>query len=101
MIEVVGLTKRHGAQVAISDVSFAVAPGRVTGFLGPNGAGKSSTLRILLGLDPVPRMPTASSESVPSTQRSVASMTSRSLRNSVRRPDRYVAGVLWIPRTYS
>ncbi|MGV9382887.1 ABC transporter ATP-binding protein [Nonomuraea sp. NPDC003707] len=51
MIEVVGLTKRHGAQVAISDVSFAVAPGRVTGFLGPNGAGKSSTLRILLGLD--------------------------------------------------
>ncbi|MFI6737189.1 ABC transporter ATP-binding protein [Nonomuraea sp. NPDC050451] len=51
MIEVVGLTKRHGAKVAISDVSFAVAPGRVTGFLGPNGAGKSSTLRILLGLD--------------------------------------------------
>ncbi|MEV0386245.1 ATP-binding cassette domain-containing protein [Nonomuraea sp. NPDC050643] len=51
MIEITGLTKRHGKKLAISDVSFTVAPGRVTGFLGPNGAGKSSTLRILLGLD--------------------------------------------------
>ncbi|SEG72618.1 ABC-2 type transport system ATP-binding protein [Nonomuraea solani] len=51
MIEIVGLTKRHGTKLAIGDVAFTVAPGRVTGFLGPNGAGKSSTLRILLGLD--------------------------------------------------
>ncbi|ANN17811.1 ABC transporter [Amycolatopsis orientalis] len=45
------LTKRRGAATILSDVSFEVRPGRVTGFLGPNGAGKSSTLRILLGLD--------------------------------------------------
>jgi ABC-2 type transport system ATP-binding protein len=31
-------------------LSFAVTPGRVTGFLGPNGAGKSTTMKILLGL---------------------------------------------------
>jgi ABC-2 type transport system ATP-binding protein len=35
---------------AVSDLSFDVEPGRVTGFLGPNGAGKSTTLRALLGL---------------------------------------------------
>ena len=34
----------------MDDLSFTVAPGRITGFLGPNGAGKSTTLRILLGL---------------------------------------------------
>jgi ABC-2 type transport system ATP-binding protein len=36
--------------VAVDDLSFEVAPGRVTGFVGPNGAGKSTTLRMLLGL---------------------------------------------------
>ncbi|MCA2224048.1 ABC transporter ATP-binding protein [Nonomuraea aurantiaca] len=51
MIEIVGLTKSHGARLAVDDAGFTAAPGRVTGFLGPNGAGKSSTLRILLGLD--------------------------------------------------
>ncbi|MFN0283085.1 MAG: ATP-binding cassette domain-containing protein [Kineosporiaceae bacterium] len=44
------LTKRFGAVTAVDDLSFTVAPGRVTGFLGPNGAGKTTTLRILLGL---------------------------------------------------
>ncbi|MCW4386627.1 ATP-binding cassette domain-containing protein [Salinibacterium sp. SYSU T00001] len=49
-IEVRGLTKRFGAVAAVSDLSFTVAPGTVTGFLGPNGAGKTTTLRMLLGL---------------------------------------------------
>jgi ABC-2 type transport system ATP-binding protein len=44
------LTKRYGQVVAVSDVSFAVEQGTVTGFLGPNGAGKTTTLRMLLGL---------------------------------------------------
>jgi ABC-2 type transport system ATP-binding protein len=35
----------------VDDLSFTVAPGKVTGFLGPNGAGKSTTMRLLLGLD--------------------------------------------------
>jgi len=45
-----GLTKRFGDFTAVSDLTFAVEPGRVTGFLGPNGAGKTTTLRMLLGL---------------------------------------------------
>ena len=44
------LTKRFGPVLAVDDLSFSVAGGRVTGFLGPNGAGKTTTLRILLGL---------------------------------------------------
>ncbi|ADG80320.1 ABC transporter related protein OS=Tsukamurella paurometabola (strain ATCC 8368 / DSM / CCUG 35730 / CIP 100753 / JCM 10117 / KCTC 9821 / NBRC 16120 / NCIMB 702349 / NCTC 13040) OX=521096 GN=Tpau_3742 PE=4 SV=1 [Tsukamurella paurometabola] len=51
MIEVSGLTKTYGAVQAVNDLSFAVRPGRVTGFLGPNGAGKSTTMRCILGLD--------------------------------------------------
>ncbi|MBB3675279.1 ABC transporter ATP-binding protein [Modestobacter versicolor] len=50
MITIDHLTKRYGAQVAVSDVSFSCQPGTVTGFLGPNGAGKSTTLRSLVGL---------------------------------------------------
>ena len=49
-IEVRNLTKRFGSFTAVDDLSFAVEPGRITGFLGPNGAGKTTTLRMLLGL---------------------------------------------------
>ena len=51
MIEVRGLTKRYGDKVAVNDLSFAIEPGKVTGFLGPNGAGKTTTMRLILGLD--------------------------------------------------
>ena len=44
------LSKSFGPVRAVDDLSFQVAPGRVTGFLGPNGAGKTTTLRMLLGL---------------------------------------------------
>jgi ABC-2 type transport system ATP-binding protein len=49
-IEVSGLTKRFGDTLAVDDLSFGVAAGRIVGFLGPNGAGKTTTLRALLGL---------------------------------------------------
>jgi len=45
-----GLTKRFGSVLAVDSLSFALAPGTITGFLGPNGAGKTTTLRMLLGL---------------------------------------------------
>jgi ABC-2 type transport system ATP-binding protein len=51
MIEVEHVTKRYGDKVAVSDLTFTVSPGIVTGFLGPNGAGKSTTMRVILGLD--------------------------------------------------
>ncbi|MGV9320219.1 ABC transporter ATP-binding protein [Streptomyces sp. NPDC003660] len=50
MIEVREVAKCYGTKTAVSDLSFTVRPGRVTGFLGPNGAGKSTTLRMMLGL---------------------------------------------------
>jgi ABC-2 type transport system ATP-binding protein len=50
-IEARGLTKRFGDKLAVDELSFTVAPGRVTGFVGPNGAGKSTTMRMILGLD--------------------------------------------------
>ncbi|WP_159499987.1 ABC transporter ATP-binding protein [Microbacterium sp. 18062] len=51
MIVAENLSKDFGAKHAVSDVSFTVRPGRVTGFLGPNGAGKSTTMRMIVGLD--------------------------------------------------
>jgi len=51
MIEAEGLTKRYGDTLAVDNLSFSVAPGKITGFLGPNGAGKTTTMRLILGLD--------------------------------------------------
>lgn len=52
-LQIDSLTKVFGRRSgvrAVDDLSFTVAPGRVTGFLGPNGSGKTTTLRCLLGL---------------------------------------------------
>ena len=49
-LEIEHLTKRYGNEVVLDDLTFTVAPGRVTCFLGPNGAGKSTTMKILLDL---------------------------------------------------
>jgi ABC-2 type transport system ATP-binding protein len=50
VIEVLGLTKAYGPDLAVDDLSFAAPAGAVTGFVGPNGAGKTTTFRCLLGL---------------------------------------------------
>ena len=50
-VDVRGLTKSFGAVRAVSDLSFTVQPGSITGFLGPNGAGKTTTLRMVLDLE--------------------------------------------------
>ena len=49
-IEVRGLTRRFGAFVAVSDLTFDLRQGEIFGFLGSNGAGKSTTIRMLCGL---------------------------------------------------
>jgi ABC-2 type transport system ATP-binding protein len=51
MLELIGVTKRFGAKLAVDKVSFRLAPGQVTALIGPNGAGKTTTLRMILGLD--------------------------------------------------
>jgi len=50
MLRLRGITKRYGERQVLDDVSFDVAPGRLTGFVGGNGAGKTTTMRIVLGL---------------------------------------------------
>jgi ABC-2 type transport system ATP-binding protein len=50
VVSAVELTKCFGETVAVSELSFELGAGRVTGFLGPNGSGKTTTMRMLLGL---------------------------------------------------
>ena len=50
MIELVHLTKRYGATLAVDDLSVHVEAGEIFGFLGPNGAGKTTTIRMMMGL---------------------------------------------------
>jgi ABC-2 type transport system ATP-binding protein len=50
MLELQGVTRTFGDRRAVDDVTFSVAPGRLTGFVGANGAGKTTTMRIVLGL---------------------------------------------------
>ena len=44
------VTKHYGKDVVVDDLTFTVAPGRLTCFLGPNGAGKSTAMKVLLDL---------------------------------------------------
>lgn len=50
VVRLSSLTKRFGDLVAVTDLTFSLGRGTVTGFLGPNGAGKTTTMRLLLGL---------------------------------------------------
>ncbi len=51
VVKAESLTKRFGEVPAVTDLSFALEAGTITGFLGPNGAGKTTTtLRMILGL---------------------------------------------------
>lgn len=47
--------RRGGVLRAVSGLTFRVARGEIVGFLGLNGAGKTSTLKALLGFQPVAR----------------------------------------------
>jgi ABC-2 type transport system ATP-binding protein len=44
------LSLHYGKKLALDDVSFQIAPGRVVGLLGHNGAGKTTLMKALVGL---------------------------------------------------
>jgi len=50
MLQLRNLDKSYGTHQVLTDVSFDVLPGRLTGFVGGNGAGKTTTMRIVLGV---------------------------------------------------
>jgi ABC-2 type transport system ATP-binding protein len=49
-IEVERLVKIYKKDPAVDGVSFAIAPGSITGLLGGNGAGKTTTIAMIMGL---------------------------------------------------
>lgn len=49
MLEVSGLTKRYGSNIALDDVSFTVDAHSVHAVIGPNGAGKSTLFGVISG----------------------------------------------------
>lgn len=50
VLECKNLTKRYGANPALSSVDLAVEPGRIVGLLGPNGSGKTTLIKLAAGL---------------------------------------------------
>jgi len=50
LLEVRGVSRSFGERQVLTDVTFDVRPGRLTGFVGGNGAGKTTTMRIILGV---------------------------------------------------
>jgi peptide/nickel transport system ATP-binding protein/peptide/nickel transport system permease protein len=56
LLEVSGLSVAFGDDLALSDLSFSIAPGERVGLVGASGSGKSLTARSVLGLlDPAAR----------------------------------------------
>ncbi len=47
-IELTGVTKRFGKQIAVNQLNLEVPQGSIYGFIGPNGSGKTTTLRMIL-----------------------------------------------------
>jgi ABC-2 type transport system ATP-binding protein len=50
VLEIEAVDRSFGDRQVLTDVSFSVAAGRLTGFVGANGAGKTTTMRIVLGV---------------------------------------------------
>ena len=49
-IEVLGVSKRYGNQLAVDKLDFDVQRGEIFSLLGPNGAGKTTSIRMILDI---------------------------------------------------
>jgi ABC-2 type transport system ATP-binding protein len=49
-VEVHGISKRYGHQLAVDNLSFEVRRGEIFSMLGPNGAGKTTSIRMILDI---------------------------------------------------
>ncbi|HZV67874.1 MAG TPA: ABC transporter ATP-binding protein [Telluria sp.] len=81
-----GLSKRYGKQLAVDDVSFDIAAGRIVGLIGPNGSGKTTTLKAALGLIPF------------DGQLSVLGLDPRTQRDALMQDVCFIADVAILPR---
>ncbi len=50
VLQTMGLSKRYGRRLALSDCTLSVPPGHVVGLVGANGAGKTTLLQIAVGM---------------------------------------------------
>jgi ABC-type lipoprotein export system ATPase subunit len=51
LVELRGVTRRYGSDVALDDVTATFSPGRLSVVTGPSGSGKSTLLALVSGLD--------------------------------------------------
>lgn len=50
LLELSNVSKSFGGVKAITDVTFSVESGKITGLIGPNGAGKSTVVNLITGM---------------------------------------------------
>jgi branched-chain amino acid transport system ATP-binding protein len=53
LLDLVGVSKRFGGLLAVSDVSFSIDDRQIISMIGPNGAGKTTAFNCVTGLFPV------------------------------------------------